>query len=119
MIQPPQRLDVPPPVLFGCTRTEIGVILALVIGSGLALLLLTWPLLWQVMDSGLSAFVVALFVAVMGTLLSGWLGIRTLGALKSRRSPEWFDQRLERIKQQIGLGHPKLVVRSGPWHNLR
>ena len=32
MIQPPQRLDVPTPVLFGCTRTEIGVILALVIG---------------------------------------------------------------------------------------
>lgn len=119
MIQPPQRLDVAPPVLFGCTRSEVAVVLMLAGASGLVLLIGTWPLMWGLLDSPLSGLVIALFLAVMATLLTGWLGVRSLGAIKSRRSPEWFDQRIERIRQHLGMGNPNLVVRVGLWHNLR
>lgn len=119
MIQPPQRLDSSPPVLLGCTRAEIGIVLLGCASSGVLLMIVVWPLLWSLANNGLTAFVIALFLSLMTALLVAWFGIRSLGAMKTKRSPEWFAQRLECLRQRIGVGHPKLVMRAGRWSNLR
>lgn len=107
----PERLNHEPPLLNGCARSELGLLLAGCAAGWLplAFLLAVASGIWLALPGALFA----------GTLLSTWCATFGLARLKQHRPPRYPLHWLTRALARRGLVRSRLVWRSGRWDLLR